>query len=52
VAGGVVLGILQTFAGATFSAGYKDAVALVVLLLVLYFRPTGIFGSSLTETAD
>ena len=52
VMGGIVLGILQTFAGAAFSAGYKDAVALVVLLLVLYFRPSGIFGSSLTETAD
>jgi branched-chain amino acid transport system permease protein len=27
------------------SSGYKDAVALILLLLVLYVRPSGLFGN-------
>lgn len=49
--GGIVLGVVETIGGGVsfIPAGYKDAIALVVLLLVLYFRPSGIFGASLTE---
>lgn len=49
--GGLVLGIVETVGGGLkyIPSGYKDAIALVALLLVLYFRPNGLFGSSLTE---
>lgn len=48
--GGLTIGILETFAGGVFQAGYRDGVAFVVLLIVLYFRPQGLLGSSLVET--
>jgi branched-chain amino acid transport system permease protein len=43
VAAGIVIGLLESFAAGLFSSGYKDAVSLVILLMVLYFRPGGIF---------
>jgi branched-chain amino acid transport system permease protein len=49
VVGGVVLGIVETLAGGFIQAGYKSAIGLVVLLLVLYFKPSGLLGSSLIE---
>jgi branched-chain amino acid transport system permease protein len=49
VVGGFVLGIAESLATGFLPAGYKDAVAFVVLLLILYFRPRGIVGSSLAE---
>lgn len=43
--GGVILGLLQSFAVLFFSAGYKDIVAFSVLLVFLFLRPAGLFGS-------
>ncbi|MBV8150935.1 MAG: branched-chain amino acid ABC transporter permease [Candidatus Eremiobacteraeota bacterium] len=45
--GGLVYGIVETFASQYIGTGYADAVALIVLLLVLIFRPTGIMGRAL-----
>ncbi len=45
ILGGFVLGIVESTSIAFIPAGYKDAVAFVVLLLILYFRPKGILGS-------
>lgn len=42
--GGLVYGILEAFGSQYIGTGLQDAVALVVLLLVLIFRPTGIMG--------
>jgi len=47
--GGVILGVLQSFAVLFFSAGYKDIVAFSVLLLFLFLRPAGLFGSLVEE---
>jgi branched-chain amino acid transport system permease protein len=47
--GGLVLGVVETLAGGFFPSGYKSAIGLLILLLVLYFRPSGILGASLTE---
>jgi branched-chain amino acid transport system permease protein len=49
VVGGLVLGVVEALAGGFFPSGYKAAIGLLVLLLVLYFRPSGILGASLTE---
>ncbi len=45
VFGGVLLGILESFVAGYLSSEYKDAVAFVVLLLILFFFPGGLFGS-------
>ncbi|MBI4786552.1 MAG: branched-chain amino acid ABC transporter permease [Chloroflexi bacterium] len=49
VLGGIALGVIESLAAAFLPSGYKDAVAFIVLLLILYFRPVGILGSSLAE---
>jgi branched-chain amino acid transport system permease protein len=43
--GGIILGVLQTLAVLFFDAGYKDIVAFSVLLVFLFLRPAGLFGS-------
>jgi branched-chain amino acid transport system permease protein len=45
ILGGFVLGIVESVSVAFIPSGYKDGVAFVVLLLILYFRPKGILGS-------
>lgn len=45
LAAGVILGLAESFCAGYLSSGYKDAVALVILLLALFFKPEGLFGS-------
>ena len=45
-AGGILLGIAQALAIVFLGAGFKNVAALSVLLLFLFFRPTGILGSA------
>lgn len=49
VVGGLVLGIAQSFATGLVPAGYKNVVAFVILLIVLYFRPQGLLGTHIPE---
>lgn len=42
--GGILYGIIESFAAFAFGEGYKEVVALAVLLLVLVVRPRGILG--------
>lgn len=47
--GGVLIGIVETLvvgysSAMGFSAGYRDAVAFVILILILLFRPSGLLG--------
>lgn len=42
--GGIVLGVVQSGAIVVFGAGYKNVVALTILLIVLLFFPKGLFG--------
>lgn len=49
VAGGLALGLVESLSVAYISSTYKDAIALVLLLLVLFVRPQGLFGRSARE---
>lgn len=42
--GGVVVGISESFAATYLGGSYRDAVAFVILILVLLVRPNGLFG--------
>jgi len=49
VIGGLLLGVIETFGAGLIASGYRDAFALLVLLLVLFLRPSGLFGTSDTR---
>lgn len=44
VAGGIILGLFETLAGAYIHSGLQDAIAFVLLILLLLIRPTGLTG--------
>jgi branched-chain amino acid transport system permease protein len=44
VLGGVLLGLLESLAAGVISSVYKDLIAFVVLLAVLFLRPSGLLG--------
>lgn len=46
VGAGMILGILESFSIWVLPAAYKEVVSISILLLILFLRPSGIFGSS------
>jgi len=44
ILGGIGLGLLESLSAGYWSSAYKDVVAFVVLLLVLFVRPKGLLG--------
>jgi len=44
VVGGLLLGVLESLAAGLISSEYKDALAFLILLTVLFFKPNGILG--------
>ena len=47
--GGIVLGVVETFVGGSSFSTYRDAIAFALLIAILLFRPSGIFGRSQVE---
>ncbi len=43
-AGGLILGVLESLGAGLVSSAYKDALAFVILLALLFVRPSGLFG--------
>jgi branched-chain amino acid transport system permease protein len=46
VAGGILLGVVESLWGGFVSTGYMDVIGFVMVILILLFRPTGLFSAS------
>jgi branched-chain amino acid transport system permease protein len=49
LAGGLILGLSEGVGAAFVGTGYRDMIGYVIFLLVLLFRPRGLFGQAGTE---
>jgi len=47
--GGLIIGLLETFVVGYISPTYRDAIAFGILILILLFKPTGLFGKKELE---
>ena len=44
VIGGLMIGIIESFVAGSQFSNYRDAIAFVILIVILLFRPSGLFG--------
>ncbi|MBD3306389.1 branched-chain amino acid ABC transporter permease [candidate division KSB3 bacterium] len=47
--GGILLGVIEALGSAYISIAWKDAIAFLVLILILIVRPTGLLGERVAE---
>jgi len=49
VVGGLLVGILEAMGAGYISSSYKDAIPFLLILLILFFMPRGLFGGKSTD---
>lgn len=49
IVGGVIIGVVEALAGFYLPEGFKDVAAYIVVLLMLAFKPNGLFGENLRK---
>jgi branched-chain amino acid transport system permease protein len=49
VAGGLLLGMSETFVSGYLASTYRDAIAFLLLICILLYKPSGLFGKSTVE---
>jgi branched-chain amino acid transport system permease protein len=49
VVGGLIIGIIESFVGGSQFSNYRDAIAFIILIAILLFRPSGLFGKYQAE---
>jgi branched-chain amino acid transport system permease protein len=49
IAGGIIIGLVESFAGFYLPEGVKDIAAYIVVLFVLMVKPSGLFGEKLRK---
>jgi branched-chain amino acid transport system permease protein len=49
VVGGLAIGIIESFVGGSDYSNWRDAIAFLILIVILLFRPSGLFGKYQAE---
>jgi len=49
IVGGILIGVVESLSGFWLPEGFKDVAAYVVVLLMLVFKPNGLFGDNLRK---
>jgi branched-chain amino acid transport system permease protein len=49
IVGGIIIGVVESLSGFWLPEGFKDVAAFVVVLLMLVFKPNGLFGDNLRK---
>ncbi len=49
LAGGLILGIIESLASGLFASAYRDIIAFVLMILILYFKPAGLFAKRIEQ---
>ncbi len=49
VLGGLIIGVIESFVGGSRFSNFRDAIAFVILIAILLFRPSGLFGKYQAE---
>jgi len=49
IVGGIIIGVVESLSGFWLPEGFKDITAYVVVLLMLVFKPNGLFGDNLRK---
>jgi branched-chain amino acid transport system permease protein len=49
ILGGLLLGLFESFSAGYLSSAYKDAVAFLTILIVLFLMPSGLVGRRAVE---
>jgi branched-chain amino acid transport system permease protein len=49
VAGGLILGLAETMVSGYIASTYRDAIAFLLLILILLYKPSGLFGKHVPE---
>jgi branched-chain amino acid transport system permease protein len=47
--GGVLLGVIEAMVSGFLSSTFRDAAAFIILIVILLFRPAGLFGKNIRE---
>ena len=49
--GGIIIGVVETFGGNIIGTEYKDIISFVIMIIVLMFKPSGLFATRTKQKA-
>ena len=47
--GGILLGVIEALVSGFLSSTFRDAAAFIILIVILLFKPSGLFGKNIRE---